>query len=54
MDALEEKDDEEQVPEEEVDREIQAVDIWQKMVDEAQDVAVTNLTFVEPIKTRKP
>ena len=51
VDVLEERDYEEQVPDKEADREIKAVDVWQKMMDEAQDVAVTNLTFAEPIKT---
>ena len=53
VDMLEEKEDGERIPEKEAEREIKAEDIWAKRVEEAQDVAVTNLTFVEPITSRK-
>ena len=50
---LEEKEEREQMPEEKVEKEIKAGDIWEKMVEEMQDVGVTNLTFVEPITSRQ-
>ena len=53
VDMLEEKEEGEQMPEEEVRNEIQAGDIWEKKVEEMQDVGVTNLTFVEPITSRQ-
>ena len=53
VDMLEEKEEREQMPEEEVEKEIKAGDIWEKMVEEMQDVGVTNLTFVEPIASRR-
>ena len=38
------------MPEKEAEKEIR--DVWEKLVEEAQN-AVTNLTFVEPITSKK-
>ena len=53
VDAMEEQGDGERVTEKEAEKEIKAGDIWEKMIEEAQNVAVTNLTFVGPITSRK-
>ena len=53
IDMLEEKEEGERVPEKEAEKEIKAGDIWEKKIEEAQHLAVTNLTFVEPIESRK-
>ena len=50
IDMLEEKEEGERVPEKEAEKEIKAADIWETKIEEAHDVAVTILTFVEPIE----